>query len=118
MNNDFFKKTDFIFIGAIILISAVLMFFMYNKKPVSTANIYKNNSLVKTVDLKVDCDFSFDGFDFSVKDGAISVINSPCKNKICVHTGYISKGGQTIVCLPERMVVTLVSEDGFDAVVG
>lgn len=118
MNNRLFKKTDFVFIGVIVVFALALMAFMYGGKTASVANIYKGNTLIKTVDLSVDTDFSLENFDFCVNGGAISVVNSPCKNKICVNTGAVSKGGQAIVCLPERMVVTLVSEDGYDAVVG
>lgn len=118
MNNRLFKKTDFVFIGILLLVAVALMAFMYGGKTASVANIYKGNNLIKTVDLSVDTDFSLDEFDFCVRSGAISVVHSPCKNKICVSTGAVSKGGQAIVCLPERMVVTLVSEDGYDAVVG
>lgn len=118
MNNAFIKKTDVLILGLIFAFAAVLMLFMYNGKTASIAKIYKDNKLIQTVNLAEDTDFIYDNFNFSVRGGSIAVTNSPCKNKICVHTGYISKGGQAIVCLPERMVVTLVSEDGFDAVVG
>ena len=41
------------------------------------------------------------------KDGAVSVVASDCPNQDCVHSGAISRAGQSIVCLPARVAVTL-----------
>ena len=41
------------------------------------------------------------------KDGAVSVASSDCPNQDCVHSGAISRAGQSIVCLPARVAVTL-----------
>jgi hypothetical protein len=40
-----------------------------------------------------------------VKNGAIRAKESTCKNKICVHTGWISKDGQSIVCVPNHIII-------------
>lgn len=40
------------------------------------------------------------------KDG-VSVTESDCPGQDCVHTGRITQAGQSIVCLPEQVVVTL-----------
>lgn len=52
-------------------------------------------------------------------DGA-EVLDSDCPNQVCVRTGRISRAGQSIVCLPARISVTLTggAENGVDAVVG
>ena len=43
-----------------------------------------------------------------VCDGlSIYVHHSDCPTQDCVHTGLISRGGQSIVCLPGRISVTL-----------
>ena len=51
------------------------------------------------------------------------VESSDCPSQDCVHTGHISRSGQSIVCLPARVVVQLVGGDGgedpgVDAVIG
>lgn len=40
-----------------------------------------------------------------IKNGAVRAKESTCKNKICVHTGWISKDGQSIVCVPNRVII-------------
>ena len=43
----------------------------------------------------------------SIKDCMVSVTRADCKNKICVNTMPISDIGQTIVCLPHKLVVSI-----------
>lgn len=47
---------------------------------------------------------------------------SDCPTQDCVHTGHISRDGQSIVCLPARVIVQLTGgaggDDGVDAVIG
>lgn len=42
-----------------------------------------------------------------IKDGQVSVIDADCPDKVCVDTGMINAPGQTIVCLPHRVVVEI-----------
>jgi hypothetical protein len=47
-----------------------------------------------------------------VADGQIRVVDATCTNKDCVHQSPISRPGQTIVCLPNRLVIRIEgSED-------
>ena len=52
----------------------------------------------------------------------ITVSRSDCPTQDCVHTGVITRSGQSIVCLPARIIVQLVggpaSDDGPDLVIG
>ena len=43
----------------------------------------------------------------AVENGAVRVSKSDCPNQDCVHSGAISRAGQSIVCLPARVAVTL-----------
>jgi len=40
-----------------------------------------------------------------IQGGAASVEDSPCRDKLCVHMPAISKPGQWIACLPNRVFV-------------
>ena len=48
------------------------------------------------------------------------VEQSDCPSQDCVHTGTITRAGQSIVCLPAQIVVHLegASEDAPDVIVG
>jgi len=50
-----------------------------------------------------------------IKDNTVHMDYSDCKNQVCVNTGKISKPGETIVCLPNYVIVEIVSsEEGGD----
>ena len=54
-------------------------------------------------------------------DTEVWVEHSDCPTQDCVHTGRISRSGQSIVCLPARVVIQLEggsADDGLDAVIG
>lgn len=54
-------------------------------------------------------------------DKEVWVEESDCPTQDCVHTGHISRSGQSIVCLPARVTIRLVGGTGeseVDAVIG
>lgn len=46
----------------------------------------------------------------TIKDGQVSMSYSTCRNQVCVNTGAISKTKDAIVCLPNRVVVEIISD--------
>lgn len=47
------------------------------------------------------------------------VLSSPCPDQVCVHQGKITRSGQTIACVPEKVLVTLTTaakENDHDAI--
>lgn len=57
-----------------------------------------------------------------ISGGAVSVADADCPDQLCVRQGAIRYTGESIVCLPHRLVVTVddgdMDESGFDAVAG
>jgi len=52
-------------------------------------------------------------------DGWVDVTHADCPTKDCMHSGAISRAGQSIVCLPARITVTLVGSDAaYDVIAG
>ncbi len=56
----------------------------------------------------------------STRDGGVAVTDSDCPTQDCVHTGVITRAGQSIVCLPAQVVVHLegTASDAPDVIVG
>jgi hypothetical protein len=55
---------------------------------------------------------------FEVKGGEIAVISSDCPGGDCVHSGSIPSNGRVIVCVPNRVTITVSDENSqFDAVI-
>ena len=54
-----------------------------------------------------------------IAGGVVSVTEASCKNQVCVRHGEISKAGESIVCLPNRLVVRIEGKEkggGYDSV--
>jgi hypothetical protein len=52
-----------------------------------------------------------------IDDGKVRMVDSACPDKLCVRSGWISRPGESIVCLPNRVVIEIKSgEGGPDAV--
>ena len=45
--------------------------------------------------------------EIQVDSGGVCVVHSDCPGQDCVHTGRITRSGQSIVCLPEQVVIQL-----------
>ena len=59
-----------------------------------------------------------------IGDRSVHMESADCQNQVCVHTGTIAHTGDTIVCLPNRVVVEIVGDkeggedrDAIDAIV-
>ncbi|MBC2580946.1 NusG domain II-containing protein [Clostridium sp. DJ247] len=46
-----------------------------------------------------------------IKDQSVSIIDADCPDKICEKPGFISKPGQSLVCLPHKLMVEVKSYD-------
>ena len=55
-----------------------------------------------------------------VQPGRIRISESECPGGDCVHTGWISRAGSQIICLPNRLVISVTGDahQEFDAVTG
>ena len=54
-----------------------------------------------------------------VHDGKIRFDSSGCPDKLCVHTGWLSRSGQSAACLPAGIAVRIEGgESPIDAVAG
>jgi hypothetical protein len=58
--------------------------------------------------------------EIEVKSGRARIIRSPCKNKVCIKSGYIRYADRLAACIPNRVVVRIVGKNhrGVDAVIG
>lgn len=109
------NKKDLLFITAILL-AAGLAFLFFRPQPsesLSRAEISVDGKAVMELDLSEDQVLTVDGAGggynrIQVRDGAVSVLEASCPDKVCVHTGTVRYPGETIVCLPNRMIVTVI----------
>ncbi len=47
----------------------------------------------------------------TIENGRVRVTESGCPDRVCVHTGWLSRGGQSAVCVPAGVTVRVVGGD-------
>ena len=108
------KSADFYLVAVLLIITAGLLAWIQFgvKKQGETVVIKVDGNVVKQLALKNDTEFDVSGYQggtnhIVIQDNAVYMSDADCPDKLCVHTGTIHKTGETIVCLPHRVVVEL-----------
>lgn len=131
LNNkrNLFSKGDIFIIGTVIIISLFFLFSAFNSagetdKAVCikvNGEIYTEVSL-STLQEPLEIKLENDGHHavIHIENGEVCFSYSDCPDKLCVNQGEISNTGESIVCLPGRFSVSVISfknDSGLDAVV-
>lgn len=103
-----FKKYDVIIIAAAFVAAAMGFVFNFLRPAGQYIEIAVDGNVVHTMPLAVDGRYELDGNIVVVQDGAARMEWADCPDKICVHHREVSKKGETIVCLPNRVTVTVM----------
>ncbi len=111
------KKNDFILIIIITIIALTGLLFVtnYMGRSGEFAVVKENGKEVLRVDLSKEDEYKIvtdNGFNIiKVVDGTVMVIDSDCKNKICVNHRPIRSTSESIICLPHKLIVEIEKED-------
>ncbi|MCT7399412.1 MULTISPECIES: NusG domain II-containing protein [Eubacterium] len=111
------KKYDIIAIicvAVIVIISYITVNLLRNDEA-DTVVIYVDGKIEKKLDLNKNQEYKVNvdnGYNIiRIKDKKAKIKESDCSNQTCVNMGTISKDGQTLICLPHKVEVTIVSDD-------
>ena len=128
LDNKVRLKRDIILVLSMVIIAAAA-FLIINfavKKDGSYAVIKVDGNVIKTLDLNSgETTIEVNGYQGGenkvvINDGKVSMTEADCPDELCVKTGKISRVGETIVCLPHRVVVEIKGspdDDSIDSVV-
>ena len=98
---------------AALAIVTILCFYGRRTGAPQTVTITHRGALIQTIRLTgltetktvtIDGDYHLE---IQVDSGGVCVTRSDCPGQDCVHTGRITRSGQSIVCLPEQVVIQL-----------
>lgn len=128
---DIFKKykKDIILISIIVMSALVLRIAYVFIGTVASKDLSKNvvvtqdDTMIGRYPLDEDYSFRLDyGESFNeicILNGAVYVPSSGCPDHICEKRGQISRVGESIICLPNRLVITIEGnekERAYDAI--
>lgn len=102
------KRFDIILIISLLFVSlALFIIFGLIKKQGNRVIIKQNNAVVYRGELSNNREISLKHNTVKIKNGEVFMQSADCKNQICVKTGKISKSGETIICLPNKVIVEI-----------
>ena len=120
----FAMKTKFwiaILVSLLALCLGLSFYLLMPGQAATYAEVTSHGRLVKTVDLRVDQEFTVehDGGSntVTVRGGKIAVTQATCPDRYCMHRGFVNSGAQ-IVCLPNGLVIGFLGDVEIDMVAG
>lgn len=116
----FIRKTDLLILAFLLVLGTGgwLAYRALAAERPAVAEIYYGSELVESIPLTKGQDktFSIPQNEHVVfhlyPDGSICFAESDCPDQICVRTGRISLPGQSAACLPNKIILKIVSADG------
>ena len=116
------RKAD-IFLAVILIILGLIVSYVFASGNGSgdTVRITAGGELYASYPLSEDRTVEISNDDhinkITIKDGTVSMVYSDCANQDCVLHSAISRTSESIVCLPNKVVVEIQGESsGFDAI--
>ncbi|SCH36504.1 MULTISPECIES: NusG domain II-containing protein [unclassified Romboutsia] len=106
------RKDIFLVISAVFMIIALFIVNnIINKAKLDAIEIYVNNEIYKTISINSEEDLDVrvgDNYNhIKVHDGGVEIVEASCKDKVCVHSGFINKPSERIVCMPNKVVIKI-----------
>ena len=110
------RRNDIILIAALAAAGALIAFavFLMSGRG-AQVRVSVDGEIVKTMPLSEDAECEIagvGGFNRLVIEGGEAYLSeADCPDHLCVKMGEICKSGQSIICLPHKVVVTVVGGD-------
>lgn len=116
------KKMDIVIIAVLLILSFTphLIFFKTSQKGSKNnyAIIKVDGKIHKKIDLskvkkseKVNLNLPNGKNTLLIKNNSIQMDSANCNDALCVKQGNISKVGQTIICLPHKLIIEIKGDE-------
>ena len=116
------RKNDLLLILALLLLAAgVWLVLRLTRQAGGSVRVSVDGAAVAVFPLDADRVWTWEETGVNVlriENGKAAIVSADCPDKLCVGQGEICYAGESIVCLPHRLTVTVegAAEGGFDAV--
>ncbi len=102
------KKGDIVIITAVVaaFMLSVVMLFSFREQG-SRVVIKQNDNIIYDQSININNTVKTDHNTITIKNGKVYMSHSDCKNQICVNSGKIDEKGESIVCLPNLVIIEI-----------
>ena len=106
------KKPDLAVIGILLAAALVLYgFFALGRDNGALVEISLKGEIRGTYELSKDAEIPFPGNTVIIENGRVHIEDSDCPDHLCEKQGEISKAGESLICLPNRLAVVIRGAD-------
>ena len=116
---------DILLVVVLLALAVVLLIVIYNRgREGSYVVVMIRNKEIARYSLAINAIYAiydiyddYDNYDnngdngrknkIEIKDGRVRMLEASCPNHLCIRQGWISLEGQSIVCLPNKVVVRI-----------
>ena len=116
-----FSLPDLILILILILAGILLsVWVFYPDNPTAAyVEVRQNGNVIMTLPLDTNTEQTIQDKDgrtntFQIREQTVEMNTANCGDKTCINTGKISHTGESIVCLPHRLVLQIIPERSTD----
>jgi len=106
-------RNDLILIGVLIIFSLIPLAINSSSEK-NFAVVKVDGVIIRKLDLSIDETFTIETSGgkniVAVKNGAVSVVEADCPDKICMRRGAIKNSGEMIACVPHKVLIEIVGD--------
>lgn len=119
-----FQKGDLLAIVLVVVLALAIAaaFLPENQANQNTVvQIYQDGKLLQELPLQSSRTIELTGQYHNtvvIREGRAAITEADCPGEDCVHSGWISSPGRSIVCLPNKVEIRIVGASDVDFVVG
>lgn len=100
---------------AVFLVIGLLLLAWWQFRPVAAGGIAEvavDGEVMAELPLAEDTEMVIEGYDggentLVIRDGEADITSASCPDGVCVRHRAVSRDGESIICLPNRVVVTI-----------
>lgn len=105
-----------IIVLALLLVGALYARYWQAPTAAATVEVRSGDTVVGRYPLNIDRQLRVEGRAgisvLDIRNGRARFLSGPCRNKICVHGGWLSHSGDAAACLPNRVSIHLSGNSG------
>lgn len=109
-------RADLLLLGGLLLIGCLLgLFLLLTGREGAQVQVRVAGAVAEVFPLNRDRTYTIEGAEggtnlLVIQDGEAWIEEASCPDGLCVHMGKIHRDGQSVVCLPNQVVVEIVAE--------
>ncbi len=102
------KKGDILVIASVLVLAlASGLFFILGGSSGQRVIISQNNEELYSLSLNENKTVELSGNTVEIKNGRVEIKNATCKDRLCVKHKAIENKGESIICLPNKVIVEI-----------